>query len=533
MKKRNWLWLIAFVPLLMSSSCAGLDLSLAPQSVTVQQNGAAQTVTVSLNRMNLNGAVELTTSGLPTGVTASFSPSSVSGNSSTLSLSATSAAVIGKSVINVVGTTGGGNPVSRQLALEVTAASVTAKPSITKFTATPATLPAAGGSVTLTWDAQNASSLEIDGGIGAVTPINAGSKAVTVSATTTFTLTAKNGNGTETKSATVTVGSAVDTTPPTVFSIDPPNGATGIRSDTNVTVTFSEPMKKLETQSAYQSAVTGLKAADVTFDWNANGTVLTVKPNAPLTYSSGTDPSTVIAQTYSFNLSSIATDLAGNVLTGIGSSFKTLRQISATVYSSGALDGHVYSDGAISNLTINILVGDNESNLGARGLLSFDLSSLPDAVLSGNLLTAKLFIEKGNMFGSPFVKLKALCNTTFCPPSTGSVGVDHVSYGATLTAGAYSTPSLAKLPDLDTPAFNTSGPVGFFETTTPDNTKNLDALEAVRNDWDNRAARGKRSQFRLSFQRDTDGNGAADQVLFYSGNTGDAKPALRLEYLIP
>jgi hypothetical protein len=75
-------------------------------------------------------------------------------------------------------------------------------PTITTFKATPASLPAAGGTTKLEWSVSGATTLEIDGGVGVVTGTG---KDVTVTSTKTFTLTAKNTNGTVTATTTVEV----------------------------------------------------------------------------------------------------------------------------------------------------------------------------------------------------------------------------------------------------------------------------------------------------------------------------------------
>ena len=185
---KRLLMLVPFAPLLMASSCTRLDLSLAPVSLSVAK-GASQTVAVSLLKENLTGAIDLSASGAPNGVSISFNPANVSASSSVMTISASAAAVAGSSTITVTAIGGGAGAVTKQLALSVTEAGVTQKPVITKFTATPATLPVGGGSVNLDWEVQNASSLELDG--VAVTPLTTGSKSVTVTSNKTFTLTAK------------------------------------------------------------------------------------------------------------------------------------------------------------------------------------------------------------------------------------------------------------------------------------------------------------------------------------------------------
>ena len=91
-------------------------------------------------------------------------------------------------------------------ASSVVSVAAAAAPTITAFTATPATLPAGGGSVTLGWTTSNATSLAIDNGVGDVSGLT--SKVVAVAANTVYTLTATNASGTTTSTALVAVGSA-------------------------------------------------------------------------------------------------------------------------------------------------------------------------------------------------------------------------------------------------------------------------------------------------------------------------------------
>lgn len=86
------------------------------------------------------------------------------------------------------------------------------EPQITSFTATPASLPAGGGSVALAWDVTGATSLSINQGVGVVSPTTTGSATASVTATTTFTLSATNTAGTVTATASACVDGAVTLT---------------------------------------------------------------------------------------------------------------------------------------------------------------------------------------------------------------------------------------------------------------------------------------------------------------------------------
>src|SRR5215472_19098267 len=99
-------------------------LSASPTSVSVAQGNSATTTISSAIVGGFNSAVSLSASGLPTGVTASFSPVSIaapgSGNS-TLTFSATSTAATGTTNVTVTAT-GGGITHTTTIAVTVTAA---------------------------------------------------------------------------------------------------------------------------------------------------------------------------------------------------------------------------------------------------------------------------------------------------------------------------------------------------------------------------------------------------------------------------
>src|SRR5712692_3586796 len=81
------------------------SLSASPSSLTVTQ-GASGTSTITVAPLNgFTGSVGLAASGVPSGVTATFSPTSTTGTS-TLTLAASSTAATGTSTVTVTGTSG-------------------------------------------------------------------------------------------------------------------------------------------------------------------------------------------------------------------------------------------------------------------------------------------------------------------------------------------------------------------------------------------------------------------------------------------
>ena len=115
---------------------------------------------------------------------------------------------------------------------------------------------------------------------------------------------------------------AGDTTPPSIVSVTPASGTVGVTSDSVITVTFSEAMDRAATVAAYTS--TELPATAVTFEWNAAGTILTIRPKNPLAYKQVGELHEPAMQ-YSIGFTTAARDLAGNPLAAFTSIFKTLR----------------------------------------------------------------------------------------------------------------------------------------------------------------------------------------------------------------
>ena len=290
-----------------------------------------------------------------------------------------------------------------------------------------------------------------------------------------------------------------DTTPPSVVSITPASGATGVAKDANIVVVFSEKMNQAATQAAYQS--TDLPASGVTFSWNAEGTTLTINPNADLAY-------TAAGKTYAFNLITTATDVVGNALPATASSFKTFRQITTTLSSTAALDGWVRSDGLVETSS-ELRVGDSAdvSNATYRSYLSFDLSGLPAGLQSANLVSATLSVHQFAVNGTPYTDLDV---------GFSDLILEHVDYGAGLSGTDFDPTVYANLSDI-----SSSATAGTYSNAV---------LSTVKAD----VGGGRtRSQYRLRFAKLTDGDGSADLAYMESGDAATNKPRLELTYLIP
>ncbi|MCA9840149.1 MAG: hypothetical protein KC422_24780 [Trueperaceae bacterium] len=144
----------------------------------------------------------------------------------------------------------------------------------------------------------------------------------------------------------------------------------------------------------------------------------------------------------------------------------------------------------------------------AHGFFSFDLSAcLPE----GRLLSEAVF----NVYQA---------GTSGNPDSLGSMILEHVSYGNSLSRSVYDTPALATMGNFDLLPFTSTGRVF------------LDVTSAVQDDLANRATRGNRSQFRLRFTNFSNFDGNYDYVAFEAANPArsrDFVPFIQANYLIP
>lgn len=93
-----------------------------------------------------------------------------------------------------------------------------------------------------------------------------------------------------------------DTTPPTVMATSPSNGSRGIASGSSIQITFSEPMDRTYTESAFIIDPSGREWDRA---WSSDGTQITYTPDRPL-YTN---------VTFEVTLLSVARDVAGNRLT--------------------------------------------------------------------------------------------------------------------------------------------------------------------------------------------------------------------------
>lgn len=282
--------------------------------------------------------------------------------------------------------------------------------------------------------------------------------------------------------------------PPTVVSIVPADGAAGVAADASIVITFSERMDQAMTQAAYDSI--DLPSSSVTMTWNGDGTVLTIDPNAPLTIAMGTDPTMVTAKTYTITLSTNAASAGGQKLAGpFTSSFRTLRRIQALLARNTTLSGTCFLNTNPSSGG-RLIVGDSAVNTSYKGLVSYDLATLPAGIRSFDVATALFHFDGAD--NSPL-------------PTLGPILVDHTTFTAlTPACAAASRRALGTLP---------------VASNTAVGVKMVDVKVAVAEDY---MLGNATTQFRLTPSVVTDNDGVGDFLHFDTAPTAQ----LSLDYTV-
>jgi hypothetical protein len=201
---------------------------------TLTLNGTGGPVTsqasvqVAVAQPVVSGSLSVSPTSLPAGggsVTLTWSSQNATSASidqgiGTVATSGSRSVQVTESKIFTLTLNGTGGPVTSQASVQV------AEPPVSgSLTASPTSLPAGGGTVTLTWTSQNATSASIDQGIGTVA--TSGSRTVQVTESKTFTLTLNGTGGPVTSQASVQVAAATLTA---VTLISPANGAIELKT---------------------------------------------------------------------------------------------------------------------------------------------------------------------------------------------------------------------------------------------------------------------------------------------------------------
>lgn len=182
-----------------SSGVPSFSLSDNPTAVTVAAGGSGQSTVTAAISGGFNAAISLSASGLPTGVTASFNPTSIAApgsGSSTLTLSAASGAAAGSYTITISGT-GGGLTETTSVSLTVTASS---SPAFSLAVSPASVSVAQGGTGTAT------ATTTVSGGFDATISLSA--SGLPVGATASFNPSSIAAPGAGTAAMTISVGAS-------------------------------------------------------------------------------------------------------------------------------------------------------------------------------------------------------------------------------------------------------------------------------------------------------------------------------------
>lgn len=273
-----------------------------------------------------------------------------------------------------------------------------------------------------------------------------------------------------------------DTTAPSIVSVTPATGETGVPADAQIVITFSEPMDRGTVEDAYASPQ--LPFDKISMSWNAAGDTLTIRPDQPMALAEGigNDPSLVTPLSYALSLAASAADLAGNPLaSGLDLSFSTQKRMATTAGIDADLTRYRVSNGGVAPVGTDLRIGDNAS-LTYRGFVTFDLSKLP---ASAQIEEASLGVRQVGVAGTPFV--------------LGALDALHITY-ATVNGVAWSAPALDSMGALTQDG--TLGP------------RSIDVSTAVADDYEHRVERANRSQYRLEFPTANNGDGDEDTITF-------------------
>jgi len=338
------------------TSSPAFSLSASPTSVTVQQgSNGTSTITAAISG-GFSSAIALSASGMPTGVTASFNPSSIAApgsGTSTLTLTASSSAAVGAYTITITGTGGG--------LTETTAVLLTVSSATPSFT-----LAASPGSVTVQQGSNGTSTITaaISGGFSSAIALSASGMPSGVTASFNPSSIPAPGSGTSTLTLTASSSAAAGT-----YTITVTGTGGGLTETTSLSLTISSSAPPSFTLTANPTAVTVQEGASGTSTITA--AVSGGYDNAIALSSSG-QPSGV---TVSFNPSSIPAP-------GSGSSTMTL-----TVSSSAAAGTYTINvigtgfGGLTETAAVSLTVTGAATNLVKNG--GFETGSFTDWTAAG------------------------------------------------------------------------------------------------------------------------------------------------------
>ena len=411
-------------------------LSASPSNLSILQ-GTSGTSSITVTPQNgFNGNVSLSTSGLPSGVTASFNPNSTT-STSTLTLTASSTATTGTVTVTVTGTAGN---LSNATTLSLT---VTAPPNYT--------LSASPNSLTMTQGASGTSTIT-------VTPQNGFNGSVSLSAsglpsgvTASFNPTGTTGTSTLTLTASSTATTGTATVTITGFSGTLTN-ATTVSLTVNPVPVPNFVLSALPNSLAMTQGTSGTSTITVTPQNGFNGNVTLSTSGLPSGVTASVNPnSATTTSTLTLTASTTAAPVTVTVtitgtsgtLTNTTSVFLTIQALAVTTLPSVWTDGDIGSTGVAGNVSYASGVF-TVKGAGAQIYGTADAFHFVYQPLSGDgAITARLVsLQGGSGYVAPGVMIRETLNAGAANATTAEwAAYTEVSFGIRASTGASASTS--------------------------------------------------------------------------------------------
>lgn len=203
--------------------------------------------------------------------------------------------------------------------------------------------------------------------------------------------------------------------PAEVVSSSPSSGSVGVATDTDLVVTFAEPMNVASVEAAFSLFVTSeageTRVLDVEFDWNAERTVLTVRPLANFPRREVTSP-TSAGWPVRYSIGVGATSAEGSPLSSkFEATFATLKRVTHRLNPTPSMSGQVTKNICSSGIgaaavdyastTSSVKTGERGTCTGSageflgnsRGFVHYDLRAVP---AEASLESASLGVTLGS-----------------------------------------------------------------------------------------------------------------------------------------
>lgn len=299
-----------------------------------------------------------------------------------------------------------------------------------------------------------------------------------------------------------------DTTPPTIVSTTPADDSTGADRNTNIVITFSEPMDATSPEQAF--TIVSPAGNTWTSKWSNGGKTITFNPANDFAHNA----------LVTFRMGAAAKDTSGNAM-GVNKefSFRVLKQGTVTI--TGSLDGYLASNLNTAYLdATSLYAGDFVGNAFRRSFLTFSLATVP--ATAKRITEAVMTLRGVGTIGTPYGAA-----------NQGNLLVEHVNYGPSLEKADFDvakdgTFTAANAPFIGAKTVNITGGLVVCPML-------LCANNGVAADLAARETLGNRSQFRIRFAKDSDGDGANDYMYFHSSRaaTPANRPSLKVTYEYP